>query len=305
MPTLDSYSHTKQTTMKTIFVEDTESHRDTLREMIKLHCPQLQLLGDADSIDSGYDLIIRTKPELVFLDVELYTGTSFDLLNRLQASGNIDFDIIFLTGNPSFEYPVRAIQYAALDFLTKPLDAEKLKEAVERAEKKFTEKQNSSQYKEQIALLLHNLMSPPEKKSKRIAFHRSAGQIEFVSVDDIVYCEADRDVTHIFLMNGKNFAAMRHLAQYAQPLEIDFNFFRISDKHLVNLDHVTGYNHKDNLLTLVTGQTLSASRRGGRDLKEHFNKDTSSSSESEATILLTPEVETSVLKSLLKKLLGG
>ena len=95
--------------MKTIFVEDTESHRNTIRQMLS-EFSQIQLVGEADSLNTGYDLIRKVKPELVFLDVELYPGTAFDLLNRLRDNGKIDFEIIFLTGFASFEYPIRAIQ---------------------------------------------------------------------------------------------------------------------------------------------------------------------------------------------------
>ena len=256
--------------MRTIFVEDTDSHRNTIRQMLN-ECPSVELVGEADALDSGYDIIKKMKPELVLLDVELYPGTAFDILNRLQTEGKIGFEIIFLTGFANFEYPVRAIQYAALDFLTKPIDKEKLKEATERAAQKIAEKQAPAQYQEQIALLLQNLKNPPEKRSNRIAFHRSGGAIEFVNVDDIVYCEADKDVCHVFLSGEKMFTATRGLAFYAPPLEIDFNFFRISDKQLVNLDFLKVYEHnKDYQLTLISGKMLYASRRGGQELRQYL-----------------------------------
>jgi two-component system, LytTR family, response regulator len=288
--------------MKAIFVEDTESHRNTIRQMLVDHCPQVELLGEANSLESGYKLIKKTKPELVLLDVELYPGTSFDLLNDLRLENAIDFEIIFLTSFATFEYPVRAIQYAALDFLMKPLDVEKLQEAINRAEKKFKEKNATPQYQEQIALLLQNLRSSPERKFKRIAFHRSGGQIEFVATDDIIYCEAEKDVTHVYLNNDKQFTAMRNLAFYAKPLEIDFNFFRISDKQLVNLNFLQNYNHsKDYQLTLTNGKALNASRRGGQELRQHLNSNFQPNTEG---VVISPEAEKGVLKTLLKRVLG-
>lgn len=297
--------------MKTVFVEDTESHRNTIRQMLLEYCPQVQLAGEADSLDSGYHLIKKTNPQLVLLDVELYPGTAFDLLNRLQAEGEIKFEVIFLTGFANFEYPVRAIQYAALDFLMKPIDKDKLKEAVERVEKKLSNKEFS--LREQIELLLHNLTNPPERRSNRIIFHRGKGTIDFVHVDDIIYCEADKDVTKVFLkgytQNDKqkdipSFTAMRNLASYAKLLEIDFNFFRISDKQLVNLNHVSSYNHSNDFeLLLLNGRTLYASRRGGQELKQHLNKVSPSASLDKATEI-TPETENSILKMILKRLLG-
>lgn len=299
--------------MRTVFVEDTESHRNTIRQMLLEHCPKVQLVGEADSLDSGFSLIKRENPALVLLDVELYPGTAFDLLNRLQAEGEINFEVIFLTGFANFEYPVRAIQYAALDFLMKPIDKDKLKEAIERVEKKLANKLLLPLYQEQIMLLLHNLTNPPERRSNRIIFHRGKGAIDSVHVDDIIYCEADKDVTKVFLkdyiQNEKqedvaSFTAMRSLASYAKLLEIDFNFFRISDKHLVNLNHLRTYNHRNDFeLILQNGRKLYASRRGGQELNQHLNKVPLIPSLDKVTEV-SPEAENNILKMILKKLLG-
>lgn len=289
--------------MRTIFVEDTEEHRETIRQMLS-EFKQIQLVGEADSLETGYDLIRKVKPELVLLDIELYPGTAFDLLNQLQATGKIDFEIIFLTGFARLDYPIRAIQYAALDFLMKPIDKDKMKEAIERAEKKLSEKQTTPQYQEQIQLLLQNLKNPPEKRLNRIAFHRSGGTIEFVATDTIVYLEAEKDVTHVFLNDNKKFTAMRNLSFYAKPLEIDFNFFRISDKQLVNLDYLKSYSHSEEYqLTLTNGNKLYASRRGGQELKQHLNEGFQVGN-TEGVAAITPEVETGLLRGLLKKVLG-
>lgn len=287
--------------MRTIFVEDTESHRSTIRQMLS-ECPPVQVVGEADSLDSGYELIKKMNPDLVLFDVELYPGTAFDLLNRLQADGKIGFEIIFLTGFMNFAYPVRAIQYAALDFLTKPIEKQKLKEAVERAAQKIAEKQVPAAHHEQIALLLQNLQNPPERRSNRIAFHRTGGAIEFVNAADILYCKADKDLTHVYLDDGKKFTATRNLSYYAKPLEIDFNFFRISDNHLVNLDYLKAYEHgKEYQLTLTNGIKLNASRRGGQDLKQHIANSFGGDAKPAP---IAPEVQKGLLNILFKKIFG-
>lgn len=256
--------------MRTIFVEDNASHRSTIRQLLEQY-PGVILVGEADSVQTAFNMIRDLKPELVMLDVELYPGTAFDLLKSIQEQGQIDFEVIFLTGFANFEYPLRAIHYAALDFLMKPIDKDKFEEAIERAKLKIAEKKNPDGLKAQIEILLQNLRHPPEKRTNKVAFHRIGGVIEFVGTEEIVYCEADRDMTHVFLADGRKFTATRNLAFYARPLEIDFNFFRISDKQLVNLDFLRAYEHsKDYQLTLNNGVVLYASRRGGQELKQHF-----------------------------------
>jgi two-component system, LytTR family, response regulator len=288
--------------MKTIFVEDTASHRQTIEQILN-EIDEVELLGSADSLETGYALIQKTKPALVILDVELYPGTAFDLLERIQKVNEIDFEIIFLTGFSKLEYPIRAIQYAALDFIMKPIDAEKLKEAIARAGKKILQKQQSFQNNLQIKLLLQNLKSPNEKQSNRIAFHRSKGAIEFVNVTDIIYCEAEKEITNIFLKDKSHFAAMKTLSYYTKLLETDFNFFRISDKCLVNLDYLKTYNHnKDYELELTTGKILYASRRGGQELKQRVNNSFHAPTEEKNKI--NPEIEKGLLKLLFNRLFG-
>jgi two-component system, LytTR family, response regulator len=261
--------------MKTVFVEDEQDHWSSFRQTLSTF-PQIQLMGEAHSIESGYDLIRKVKPDLVLLDVMLQPGTSFEILNRLRQDGRIEFEIIFLTAYMNSEHVVRAIQYAALDFIYKPLEVEKLKVAIERAEQKIAEKKSMSQYQEQIHLLLQYLMNGSEKRkpSGRMAFHRRAGNLEFVNVHDIVYCQADNGVTIIVMKDKKsNFTARHPLIEYAKLLEAEYNFFRISDKELVNLDYLRGYSHhEDCKLQLTTGEELYASRRGGKELKLRLNE---------------------------------
>ncbi len=288
--------------MKTIFVEDTASHRQTIEQILN-GIGQVELLGNADSLETGYELIQKTKPDLVILDIELYPGTAFDLLERIQKEREIDFEIIFLTGFTKFDYPVRAIQYAALDFIVKPIDTDKLKDAIARAGKKIAQKQQPINNNLQIQLLLQNLKNPSEKQQNRIAFHRSRGAIEFVNVNDIVYCEAEKEVTNVFLKDEKPFKAHQTLAFYAKPLEIDYNFFRISDRLLINLDYLQSYHHGENYeIKLTTGKVLNASRRGGQELKQRVNRMFLSPEKEKVTI--HSEVERGIFWTFFKRLFG-
>ena len=156
---------------------------------------------------------------------------------------------------------------------------------------------------EQIAYLLQSLSNTPEKKKIKLAFYRVGGAIDFVDAQEIIYCEADKDTTHVFLSDGRKFTAIRNLAFYAKPLEIDFNFFRISDKQLVNLDYLRSYEHsRDYQLTLSNGIILHASRRGGQDLKQYI---TESYKVNQKTAMLPSKTEeTGLLKNILRRLLG-
>ncbi len=259
--------------IRTVLIEDIESERNTFKETLKNCCPDIVVVGEGDSIETGFEIIQTTNPDLVFLDINLNIGTGFDLLNKCLENGHIQFEIIFLTGEINITYPVRAIHYSALDFIYKPIDSTKLYESIHRVKTKFASKAINPFYQKQLELLIQNLQNNHDKKTNKVAFHRSGGAIEFVQTNNIVYCEAEKDTTHIYLADNTKFTAMKNLSFYARPLEIDFNFFRISDKLLINLEFLKTYNHNDDFkVMMVNGKILYASRRGGQDLKQFLKE---------------------------------
>lgn len=250
--------------INTLLVEDTAANRKALRLLLEQKCPQVQLLGEAETLDEAYRLIKELKPELVFLDIQMKEGTSFDLLETLYREQAINFEIIFVTAHGKFEYATRAIEYSALDFLTKPIDSGKLRAAVQKAEKKL----DAQNQQKQVSLLLE-LLQQPGSKSRKIAFHSVKGILELVEIDHISWLEADGKVTKVHLSEGKNFTALRNLGHYSRMLIAERQIFPVSNKALVNLDQVKKYNHRELTVTLNDGTTIYASRRGGQDLK-HF-----------------------------------
>ena len=253
-------------------------------------CPQVTLIGEAATQEEAYQLIQTLSPSLVFMDIQMKEGTSFDLLEKLHNEGGVHFEIIFVTAYGKYEYATKAIEYSALDFITKPIEPDKLKTAVEKAEKVL----DKNQYAAQIALLLENL-ARPNTKSKRIAFHLAKGIVEFVEVENIIYLEADTQVTYIFLKNGEKLTAMRNLGHYSKLLLTDYDFFPISNKHLVHLAYVTRYNHSELTVRLTNGEHLFASRRGGKDFRQYLNNNKQD----------YPDLQNGGLGGFLKRLLGG
>ena len=255
------------TSIQSIIVEDIPANREVLKKLLAEQCPNVSILGEAETIEEAENLIKKTNPRLVFLDIELKQTTGFDLLKKLHREGSINFETIFFTAHGTYDNATRAIKYSALDFLTKPLDPEKLRHAVEKASKKLNQKQHNAQ----IELLLETLKSP-SAKTNRIAFHLLKGIIEFVKVDDIVYLEADQNVSYVYLQNGSKLNAMRNLGHYSKLLVSDYSFFPISHSIVVNLDYVKRYNHSELTVSLTNGKHLFASRRGGQDFKRYLNE---------------------------------
>lgn len=252
--------------IKTLIIEDSVDNREVLKIILSQHCPEVMIAGEAGDVEKGYELILENDPQLVFLDIQLKNHTSFDLLDRLLKNNSIGFEIIFITAHGSFEYATRAIAYSALDFITKPIDSKKLVNAVNKAKSRLT----ADQYGDQIRMLLENL-STPQSQVNRIAIHLTKGVIEFIPVEEIMYLEADRTITYVFLTDSRKLNAMRNLGHYSKLLVSDHPFYPISNKVVVNLDYVMRYTHNTLTVTLINGEKVQASRRGGQEFRRFLN----------------------------------
>ena len=255
--------------IKSIILEDIIDNQESLSLMLDKYCPEIELCGVASNIDEAIELFKLSAPQLMFLDVQLDKGTSFDFLDCIEKEGYTNYEVIFVTGHGSYENVTKAIEFSAIDFITKPIEAIKLKNAVDKAVKRIgSESQNL-----QISFLLNYLKQSnnPVHKNK-IALSLIKGVIEFVEISDIIWLQADGVVTHIFLADGTTLVANKNLGHYCALLTSEDYFFQISNSILVNLDYVKRYKHSDLSITLKNNIILYSSTRGGQDFKKFLEE---------------------------------
>src|SRR5215218_5711369 len=134
--------------MKAILVDDEPDGIRTLQKMLERHCPAVTVVATCSNATSAKEKIDLLKPEVVFLDIQMPGKTGLELLTELSTR---DFEVIFVTAYN--EYMLQALQYSAADYLLKPVDEERLVEAVERVQKRLHE----GKKEEHASTLLHNL----------------------------------------------------------------------------------------------------------------------------------------------------
>ena len=110
-----------------IIIDDEAKGRLALREKLSHYCPQVQLQAEASNGQEALLMIQQLKPQLIFLDIEMPRMNGFEMLNALPEK---NFHVIFTTAYD--QYAIKAIKYAAFDYLLKPIDIEELKIAVEK-----------------------------------------------------------------------------------------------------------------------------------------------------------------------------
>jgi two-component system LytT family response regulator len=228
-----------------VIIEDEIGALNVLKSVLQEYVPQVKLVGEAETVSEAVDLINSKKPELIFLDIRLPDGDGFQVIDQCE---DVDFEVIFTTAYG--EYREKAFDNFALQYLTKPVDIDKLEEAVRQYERRSENSFTFQKYELLKKVLSNNL--------KKIAIPVHDGYA-LVDVNDIIRCEAQSNYTKIYLTNDRQYLTSKSLKHYDQMLS-DLIFFRIHKSHLVNtnfLDEVK----QDGTVLLKDGSKLSVSQR--------------------------------------------
>jgi len=212
---------------KAIIIDDENRTRDLIAKMINSFGLDIEAIPAGENVQSGIAAIEEMKPDIVFLDIQMPDGTGFDVLKAIP---NKNFEVVFITAHE--EFAIKAIKFSALDYLLKPIDPTELRTAVEKAIKAVDEKKEESQFE----TLQYNIQ--PNQKKRLVL--KTQESVYVVELDEIVRCEADRNYTSFFLVNGKKILVSKTLKEY-ETLLSSSNFLRVQQSHLINLDYVDRY----------------------------------------------------------------
>jgi len=244
--------------LKAVVIEDELQTRDAVIRIIEEECPEIIVIGSANNVSSGIDIINDTHPDILLLDVELSDGNAFDILKNIDSHSS---RIIFVTAYE--EYALRAIKFSAFDYILKPFSKEELKNAVLKAKDAVLKRISDTS----ITTLLNNIEN---KKEKKIVL-KSTDDVHLVNVNDILRCEADTSYTKFYLINGSVITNSTNLKEYEELLS-DYNFFRVHHSHLVNINKVVKFRKGNASYLLMTdGSEVPVSNRKKERLIEKFN----------------------------------
>ena len=247
--------------IKALIVEDENKSRELLQALVNKHCTGVEVVATASNVKEGVEAVNKHNPDLIFLDISMPDGTGFDLLEKISP---IKADIIFTTATD--KYAIKAIKYSALDYLLKPIDAEELKNAVD----KLVEKKAKVNTVENLAHLLQNLKQGNDSYQK-ITLPTSTSY-EIVFIKDIIRCEADGSYTTFHLTGKRKLMASASLKHYEDLLPTN-EFMRIHHHHLISINHVVRYLKVDGGYAVMSdGSQIEISRRKKDDFLAMLNK---------------------------------
>lgn len=216
---------------KVLIIDDENRTRELIAKMIDSFGFDVETIPEGENVQSGIEAIERHNPDIVFLDIQMPDGTGFDVIRSIP---NKNFEVIFITAHE--EFAIKAIKFSALDYLLKPVDTSELKAALEKALAMLDERKDHSQFD----ALQKNIM-PNEKRRLVLKTQES---VHVVELDQIIRCEADRNYTSFYLVDGKKILVSKTLKEY-ETLLSGYNFLRVQQSHLVNIDYVDRYDKKN------------------------------------------------------------
>lgn len=236
--------------MRALVIDDESRARETICQIIKLYTPNVEVIGEVESVALAVKAIQEQKPDLIFLDIRLGDGNGFDILKQVDHNNLM---VIFITAYD--EYVLRALKVSAIDYLLKPIDPDEFILAVEKAEKR-----NSQDHlKERLNFFIQN-MELPSKSIKKITL-KTAESIHIIKIEDIIYCQADRNYTTFYLLGNQKIMVSKNLREYEELLPSE-HFIRPHHSYLINLNHVVRYDKNEkNALISIEGHNIPVSSR--------------------------------------------
>jgi two-component system, LytTR family, response regulator len=243
-----------------VIVDDEEAPRTMLTGMLKRNHPDIHLLGVAEDVPAGIDLIRRSSPQILFLDIELKDRTGFDLLRSL---GETKPHVIFTTAHES--YAVKAIRFSALDYLLKPIDAQELSEAIIKAWQMV----RTSDKPAMVDMLLKNI---DRSTGERIVALPVSDGLELIHVNEIVVCESDSNYTTLHMRDGKRLLISRTLKEFEDLLG-EQEFIRVHNSFLINKKHIKKYiKGEGGEVIMSNGMNIAVSRRKKQELMDALER---------------------------------
>lgn len=244
--------------IKAILADDEEISWKTLQNLLQMVSVPVEIQAVAKNVAETVAAIKTHDPDLLFLDIAMPDGDGFKVLEQTE---DYAYEVIFITAH--HEYAIRAFEFAALHYLLKPVNVTDLNEVLER----FENRRKNKSYTERFNILKNGL----KDQYSKIALP-TQDSILFVDVEDIIRCEASHNYTIFYLKNGSHVIMSKSLRHYEQLLS-NHTFFRIHDKHLVNLRYVAKYQRgKGGSAVLTDGSELEVSVRKKDDfLKQIAN----------------------------------
>lgn len=235
--------------MRTLIVDDERLARNELKRLLEPY-HKIEIVGEAANAEEALGLIEELQPELLFLDIQMPGKNGFELLTSIEGKSP---EVVFTTAYD--EYAIKAFEFNALDYLLKPIDSERLKEAINRVEEN-----QSTQEEAQPA--------QPDNRNEKVlgendqVFVKDGEKCWFVKLGKVRLFESMGNYVRLHFDDQKPLV-LKSLNSLEERLD-PHTYFRANRKHIINLqwiDKIEPWFSGGLLVTLQGGDRIEISRR--------------------------------------------
>lgn len=240
--------------MRTLIIDDERLARNELKRLLEPY-HKIEIVGEASNAEEALGMIEELQPELLFLDIQMPGKNGFELLTSIEGKAP---DVIFTTAYD--EYALKAFEFNALDYLLKPIDSERLKDAINRVEENFTHHDEPVEANER---------SERKLGENDQVFVKDGEKCWFVKLNKIRLFESMGNYVRLHFEDQKPLVlkSLNSLEDRLDPA----TYFRANRKHIINLhwvDKIEPWFSGGLLVTLQGGDRIEISRRQAIRFKE-------------------------------------
>ena len=233
--------------IKALIVDDEQSAQDVLNSLLKKYCPTIEVVGICSNVTEAVEAIKTHNPKVVFLDIEMPNYAGYEIVSFFD---DINFDIIFVTAYDN--YAVKAFDIAAVDYLLKPLDIERLIGSVEKLTLKIANKQIQRNY----TILMDSLKNP---EANKIVIPFQGGQ-KVIETVKIIAIEAQESYSCLYMDSGNKFIVSKNLKHFESILKDNKTFFRSHKSWIINIKAMNSFSKSKLEIKLQSNITAKLSK---------------------------------------------
>jgi two-component system LytT family response regulator len=251
--------------LRAVIADDEPLARQRLRMLLQ-DVEWLEVVGEAKDGVSATAAIQRLRPDLAFLDVEMPNGSGFDVIESVGAA-KMPF-VVFVTAYD--KYALKAFDVHAIDYLLKPFDRDRFRDALTRVRHQF-ERVTGGELERRLLQLVQDL-TPAQQRLERFVI-KSGGRVFFVPTAEIDWIEAAGNYVKLHVGTDEHL-----FRETMNAIEAKLNpdaFFRIHRSHMVNVERIRELQpwfNGEYVVFLKNGTRLTLSRGYREKLQERIGK---------------------------------
>ena len=231
--------------IRTLLVEDDILNANLVIKILENNCPHIQFIGHEENVDNSIETIIREKPDLILMDIELHDRNAAEILNIIDLDS---IHVILLTAHSKYAIPM--YKYNISGYLLKPVQIQELLLAIEKTD--LIPNRQSSNAKQEVSEVKEQYVALPDR-----------GFLTILKPDEIIHLEAHGNYTMFTTTNGKKTTCCKPIKDYESLLPTHI-FVRVHQSHIINVRFIEKYiKTKNGHLLMKDGKQIpiSASRK--------------------------------------------